>query len=591
MILDAGTSDSFAGEPATNLVPDAAGIYANSRFNIGNTWYTYNTNNYSGGTFTSIGTIGSVSSNQVTVSSWAKSVFSLDALRPQTTGGGVTANQDYFIFFVNGNDHNSGAPFEIYTFNASQDGSQGYINPTTGYPAVYDGIFDNGRRPNSNVGSAGSGIVTLTGTPTDMWWGYPHLPNTSIVKEVVQGGGRIKGTPCMRFNCPRGWWRSMAGDGMAYGVYPPVTAGDTIRLSFWHRPSPFGFGGQGCAGLNPSWSTYFGAGAAGSSSFLLSSTVGEWKYETYTWTASVTYNFYIYIWPPSASMAYSLDIADLMVTVNEGGAVPWVGGTRSNSNSGASLTGGWADLSGNDNSANFSDDMGPDNLYHFRDDSVMRIMADSTVNTTGAPSGDPVFIDFDGTDDYVDTGLYLSSTCSISCWYKREETDITDGNDGRIMNVNCWNNTGSNNFFYMIITDPYYTPSPSGSVEVWAYGYTAGSRDDWYPAGTTILSKLNVWRNLCLTFDGSSGYVYMDGNFIDSDTLPFTGWKAGDPGYSASGNGQSTLLFGGRRGYGSTGAPSSFLDGQIANCMVFNHTLTAAQVKQNFNTQRSKFGV
>ena len=198
---------------------------------------------------------------------------------------------------------------------------------------------------------------------------------------------------------------------------------------------------------------------------------------------------------------------------------------------------------------------------------------------------------FDGTDDYVDTGLYLSSTCSISCWYKREETDITNGNEGRVMNVNCWNNTGSNNFFYMIITDPYYNPSPGGSVEVWAYGYTAGSRDDWYPSGQTYPSLLNVWRNIVLTFDSSSGYAYMDGEYMGSDTLPFTGWKAGDPGYSASGNGQSTLLFGGRRGYGSTGAPSSFLNGQIANCMVFNHTLTAAQVKQNFNTQRSKFGV
>ena len=199
--------------------------------------------------------------------------------------------------------------------------------------------------------------------------------------------------------------------------------------------------------------------------------------------------------------------------------------------------------------------------------------------------------DFDGTDDYLDTDLYLSSTCSISCWYKRTETDITQGALGRIMNVNAWNNTGTNNFFYMMVTDPYYNPSPGGSVEVWAYGFTSGSRDDWYPSGQKYDSYLDVWRNVCLTFDGSSGYAYIDGVYLGSDTLPFTGWKSGDPGYSASGNGHSTLLFGGRRDYGSTASPTSFFNGEMANCMVFDVTLTSAQVKDNFNAQRSRFGV
>ena len=235
------------------------------------------------------------------------------------------------------------------------------------------------------------------------------------------------------------------------------------------------------------------------------------------------------------------------------------------------------DLSGNYNGVNLITKSATD-VATYRDGQVIEPVASA-------------LWDFDGTDEYFDTGLYLSSTCSISCWYKREETDITDGNDGRVLNINCWNNTGSSNFFYMMVTDPYYNPSPGGSVEVWAYGFTAGGRDDWYPSGQQYPSLLNVWRNIVLTFDGSSGYVYIDGEYKGSDTLPFTGWRPGDPGYSASGNGQSTLLFGGRRGYGGTGVPTSFLNGQMANCMVFNHTLTAAQVKQNFNAQRSRFGV
>ena len=83
----------------------------------------------------------------------------------------------------------------------------------------------------------------------------------------------------------------------------------------------------------------------------------------------------------------------------------------------------------------------------------------------------------------------------------------------------------------------------------------------------------------------------MDGVFINSADLPFTGWKPGDPGYSASGNGLSTLLFGAKRNYGSTGAPASYFNGEMAQCMVFDTTLTAAQVRQNFNSQRSRFKV
>jgi hypothetical protein len=208
------------------------------------------------------------------------------------------------------------------------------------------------------------------------------------------------------------------------------------------------------------------------------------------------------------------------------------------------------------------------------------------------PIADAIW-DFDGTDEYFDTGLYLSSTCSISCWYKRTEPDITSADDP-IMNINCWNNNVSNNFFYFYLQDPYYNPSPGGSVEFWAYGYTAGVRDDWYPSGHPYASYLNVWRNVCVTFDGSSGYAYVDGEYMGSDTLPFTAWKAGDPGYSycsPAGCGQSTLIFAGRRGYGSTGAPTSYFNGEMASCTVFNKTLTASQVKQNFNSQRSRFKV
>ena len=562
LCLDAGTYDSFAGEPATNLVPDAGGVYGNSRFTTANGWATYQTNQYNSNTYFDIGVIGSVTGNEITMSSWSRTLYSFDALRPQTTGGGVTAGWNYFIFFIGGTSSNNSNSFEIYTYNASQNGSQGYINAVTGYPAVYNGILDNGRRPGSSGGSQGSGIVTLTGTPTDMWWGPPHLPNTSIVKEVAQGGGRINGTPCMRFNCPRSW-RGMAGDGMAYGVYPPVTAGDTIRLSFWHRPSPFGFGGAGCAGKSPSWSTYFGANPAGSSTFYLSSTVGEWKYETHTWTASVTYNFYIYFWPPTGSVAYSLDIADLMVTVNDGGAVPWVGGTRSNSNSGDSSTGGWVDLSGNDNSGDFSNDMGPDNLFHFRDNSVMRLMTDSTNSTTGSASTDPMFINFDGTDDYVncgDPGASLIGTNGTVCVWVNP-SDLV--NDRFIWSKNA---TGG--------STTYVTArlASSGKVAFALYGGWG-----WSPTIYTVNPLvIGEWTHLAFTWYTDGLALYRDG------VLQNTAVESGTWG----GGGTNSLWF----GSSESNQPGDW-NGKMAAAQLYRKTLSASEIKQNFNSQRSRFQV
>ena len=572
LCLDAHDAKSYAGEPATNLVPNAGGVYGNSRFTTDNGWATYQTNQYNSNTYFDIGTISSVTSNVVTMSSWSRTIYSFDALRPQTTGAGVTAGTSYFIFFINGTSSSNSNDFEIYSYNADQNGDSGYIDATTGYPAVWSGVLDNGRRPNTSLGSAGSGIVTLTGTPTDMWHGAPHLPNTSIIKEVVPGGGRIKGTPCMRLHCPRGWWRSMAGDGMAYGVYPPVTLGDTIRLSFWHRPSPFGFGGEGCAGGTSSWSTYFGSGkSATSSSFYPSSTVGEWKYETHTWTSSSTFNFYIYFWPASSGTAYSMDIADLMVTVNDGGAVPWVGGTRSNSNSGDSSTGGWVDLSGNDNSGDFSNDMGPDNLFHFRDNSVMRLMTDSTNSTTGSASANPMYIDFDGTDDKVDIGSLGTngefSQSTISIWLKKDTQVATYGNPFDCNYLVSASNKG-----------PRMEVNAAGTLYTLVVGADSGS----YYAVSTNAQTNNVWYNVVWTITTSAGVSqtiksYENGEYVASATSPSSS-------YIWDGDMADLYL-----GAGFTS--SRHFTGQIAAFQVYKQALTVAQIKANFKAHRGRYGV
>ena len=161
-------------------------------------------------------------------------------LRPQTTGGGVTAGTNYVIKKIN--DTNS---FTLHEYNSSQNGSQGYINPDTGFFKVHDAYANDTRIP-----------INSTNFPT-MWWGPPHVPNSGLIKEIVPNEGKRHGTNAIRLHAYR---PDNVVDGMAYNVHTPVTLGDVITMSVWLKRSD----GRG-EGKSIGYSTYFGSGFSGSS--------------------------------------------------------------------------------------------------------------------------------------------------------------------------------------------------------------------------------------------------------------------------------------------------------------------------------------
>lgn len=293
----------FGGEPTTNLVPSAQ---HNGQFTTSNGWSTYNTNQYNGAQYFSIGSVGSITNNIVTLSSVGRGIRSFDVLRAQTTGGGVTAGTDYVIKKLSSNT------FSLHQYNGSQNGSQGYINPDTGFFKVHDAYANDVRVP-----------INATDFPT-MWWGAPHLPNSGLIKEIVSNGGRRAGTNCMRLHAYRG---DGVADGMAYGVYTPVTVGDIITMSVWIKlvddRNPSGTLG---------YSTYFNAGySAGATTF--SNLTTDWKKYEYTWTSSNTFSFYSYWWPSGSSTPYAIDICDFQVEINKGHSTNFTTSTRSNTES------------------------------------------------------------------------------------------------------------------------------------------------------------------------------------------------------------------------------------------------------------------
>ena len=290
----------YKGQPTTNVLPSPS---TNGRFTTSNGWASYNTNQYNSNNDFDIGTIGSVSNNIVTLSSVGHVIRSFDVLNPATTGGGVTAGANYVVKKI------SSTTFSLHAYNGSQNGSQGYINPSTNFYKVHD-AYANDTRVSINA----------TNFP-DMWHGAAHQPNSGLIKEIVPNGGYVKGTNCMRLHVYRG---DGVADGMSYGVNTPVTQGDVITVSYWVKPT-----NANAYGKTWNYQTYFGSGNANSSFSTTLNSTGDWQHVVHQWTASVTYSFISYWFPSGSTDKYAFDIADVQVELNKGHATPFVAGTRS----------------------------------------------------------------------------------------------------------------------------------------------------------------------------------------------------------------------------------------------------------------------
>jgi hypothetical protein len=300
----ANTNKSWKGQPTTNLLPSPS---INGRFTTSNGWGSYNANQYNNNQYFSIGTITSVTDNIVTTSA-AHPLRTFDVVTPQTTGGGVTAGGNYFVKRINSTQ------FSLHAYNSTENGSQGFINTSTGFHKVHDSIALDQRVS-----------INATGFPT-MWWGPPHLPNSALVKEVLDGVGP-DGQSVMRLHIHR---TDNVVDGMAYGVYTPVTTGDTINVSYWVRTS--------YSGKTMLYTTYFGAGISAFNETVTATS--QWVRVKHQWTSPATFSFYQYWFPAASTDArYWIDICDLQVEVNtQNGATPFVAGTRTNTQALVDLT-------------------------------------------------------------------------------------------------------------------------------------------------------------------------------------------------------------------------------------------------------------
>jgi hypothetical protein len=491
----ADVNNSYLGEPTTNLLPTPT---VNGYPTTGNGWGTYNTNQYCGsngcGAYWPIPSISSVSNNIVTTSS-AHTMRSFDVLTPQSSGGGLTAGTNYVVKKI------SSTQFSLHAYNGSQDGSQGYINPTTGFYKVHDD-FANDTRVSINS----------TSFPT-MWFGQPHLPNSGLIKEVITNG--FDGNYPFKSDCLRLHWYRPDGvtDGMAYGVTPSVTNGVTYTVSFWMRAVDSAAVGQTL------YMQYYNTGnaTAGSTAPTLGQ-IGEWKQYQLTSTASASGVYLFYWFPPGIQM--TADIANIQFE-QKGHATSFTTSARSS-------TQGLFDLTKN------------------RTIDLSSMSYDSSGNMI-----------FDGVSNYIPSiGSAVvgagSSAYTVSVWVYRNRNNASYEEL-----LSQWTNANSGNSFF--------------------FGFDGSNvrfTDNWNPITVSGAGNTSVWMNLVGVNTGSNAYIYLNGSLSATKGSALT--------YTGTG----PMIFA-RQGALS----SEYFSGKMNVVKIYNRALSAAEITQNYNHYKNRFGL
>jgi hypothetical protein len=196
---------------------------------------------------------------------------------------------------------------------------------------------------------------------------------------------------------------------------------------------------------------------------------------------------------------------------------------------------------------------------------------------TGTLTNGPTFnssnfgrLDFDGVDDYVSLNSSLDSLngtteASLSLWVKLFSGSNASSVSG-IIQLSGYDNSNGCLYFYTDATRV-------GGIWLDIFRTNRVFTGDWQP---TFDARL--WHNLTITTTpGSDGWkMYLNGNLSYSTTGQNT----------VSLN--SSIRGGFRMGQNSE---SRRMRGNISKCFVYNRALSAAEILQNFNATRVRFGL
>ena len=162
------------------------------------------------------------------------------------------------------------------------------------------------------------------------------------------------------------------------------------------------------------------------------------------------------------------------------------------------------------------------------------------------------YFEFDGTDDYAysnSTSFDITGNVTINSWIRHDGTGNQYGN--------------------------YISNSANSGYRMRRNG-TNGSNLWIYASGNAVNGGAiydNIWYMVTGVFSSTGLRAYINGVLVASNTTV----------YSSS--------FGGSFFIGAYAVGSEIFGGDIASAQVYSSALTASEILQNFNAQKSRFGL
>ena len=162
---------------------------------------------------------------------------------------------------------------------------------------------------------------------------------------------------------------------------------------------------------------------------------------------------------------------------------------------------------------------------------------------------------FDGSNDYITTGVSSIVPTSTAAY---------------TVSVWCYRNTNNSSYKELLAQ---WTNANSGNS--FYFGFENSNvrfTDNWQPVTVSGAGNTNVWMNLVGVYTVSNAYIYLNGVLAATKGSGFT--------YTGTGP-----LIIGRQGE----LNGEYFDGNISNVLIYNRALSATEVAQNYEAQKSKF--
>lgn len=205
-------------------------------------------------------------------------------------------------------------------------------------------------------------------------------------------------------------------------------------------------------------------------------------------------------------------------------------------------------------------------------------MNGTLVNGVGYNSSNRGTMTFDGVNDYANFGdiyddIFVGSNAkfTVSAWVKPNVSNMTNG-----YIISKWAN-GSGEWILRVGDARAHSRAN--------FFWSTPSNSAWINQNATVeITNINKWYNLVGVYDITLGPTNSMKIYVDAeDVSTYNENNLGSP--TAIENTSASLLIGNRI---SLDRP---FNGSIANVMIYNRALTAAEVKQNFEASRDRYGV